>query len=577
MKKTALALLCTTLAGCTPLSPPEDAALRETSVVIRYDQIHHPVIANAGMVVSQNRLATEIGQQVLRDGGNAIDAAVAVGFALAVTLPRAGNIGGSGFMVMHLADENQQVALDFRSSMPATFDADRYRGNDGRVNTDALKFGAHVVGVPGTVAGLHLASKRFGKLPFGELVQPAIELARSGIVVTHDLGFALAAQRDVFAQFPSSRAAYLNANGQPPQFGELWRQPDLAWTLTEIRDHGSDAFYQGAVAKMLTSAVQADGGHISMEDLARYEVRVREPLQTTYRGKRVVTMPPVSGGGVTLLQMLNTLSHFNLAELPQGSAQSLHLIAEVMKQGSANRRFGIGDPDYVPVAIKEMLSPALAREMAAAIDLKNARAVKDVQPLNPTPEPSRETTHYSVVDQWGNAVSTTYTLGYSFGSGYVAGRTGVLLDNQMRNYTFDSPGHANAPAPGKRMVSTMTPTIVLDDAGAVEIVTGTPGGSRIVNVVLQLLINMIDYEMSVAEATHASRVHQPWRTQALAVEPSTNLDTVALLRERGHQIEFQGTMGSTQTVQIKDGLMFGAADPRRPDALAKGVQQPTAR
>ena len=538
--------------------------------ILANTSITSPVVANAGMVVSQNALATQVGRDILRAGGNAIDAAVAVGFALAVTLPRAGNIGGSGFMLFHEAGASV-AALDFRSAAPRAFRPEKYRLEDGSIDRDRLKFGAHAIGVPGTVAGLAAAWKRGGSMDWAALLAPAIGLARDGIRVSHDLELALASEQAVFARFPASRAKFLTPDGQALAAGELWRQPDLAATLQVLAEQGAASFYRGTLARALVAAVQADGGYLSLADLQGYEAQWRTPLEVAYRGKRVVAMPPVSGGGVTLLQMLNILGQFDLSQYPQGSAASLHLLAETMKRGAANRRVGIGDPDFVTVRTDVALSPETGRTLAAEISLDRATPVAQINPL--TPPASRDTTHYSVVDQWGNAVAVTYTLGYSFGSGYVAPGTGILFDNQLRNFSYESATHANAPAPGKRMMSTMTPTMVFGADDQLELVTGTPGGGRIINVLLQLLVNCIDYDMNIASATQAPRIHQPWRSPELTVEPGFSRDTVQLLESRGHSVLQQASMGSTQSIALKQGLMFGAADPRRPGALAAGLSR----
>ncbi|MEM7220825.1 MAG: gamma-glutamyltransferase [Pseudomonadota bacterium] len=582
----ASATLLLLLGGCAAVSEaPESSQIPKAtgappSAVLRYDAIVHPVVGTGGMVVSQNAAASEVGRAILVAGGNAIDASVAMGFALAVTLPRAGNIGGSGFSLLYQPGQ-PVVALDFRSAAPAAFDPDNYRDAAGGVDTGRLKFGAQGAGVPGTVAGLFEAWRRGGSLPWPDLLAPAIRLAADGIVVTHDLATALAAEAQVFGGIASSRAVFFDpATDQTYRVGSVWKQPALAASLSAIAREGAATFYSGALARRLVAAVQADGGHIAMADLRDYRVRERQPLAVAYRDRRVVAMPPVSGGGVTLLQMLNVLQCFDLARYPQGSAASVHLLAEVMKFGAANRRFGIGDPDFVSVPVAESLSARVADRLAARIDLQRAARVSDIRPLHAgastgpgagNAKESRDTTHYSVVDRWGNAVSTTYTLGYSFGGGYIAGDTGILLDNQMRNFSYADPGHANAHRPGKRMMSTMTPTLVFDAAGDLELVTGSPGGGRIINVILQLLVNVIDYDLNVAEATHAPRVHQPWRSQPLTVEPGVGVDTVELLDERGHEVQRQASMGSTQTIRVRDGLFFGAADPRRPGALALPV------
>ncbi len=545
-----------------------------TQAIIRYDSIHTPVNGRYGMVVTQNEIASQVGQQILARGGNAVDAAVAIGFALAVTLPRAGNIGGSGFMLVYDADSDSTVALDFRSAAPASARLDDFRDESGRILWDDLTFGARAAAIPGTVAGLHHAWQGYGSLPWAELLQPAIDLASDGIVVTADLAYALGQALPVMSQYPSSVAAYAKAGATPYSSGELLRQPDLAWSLQEIASGGAAAFYRGAVADRIVAAVAAAGGYFTAQDLAAYRVRERQALAVDYRDHRVVTMPPSSVGGLAMLQMLKVLDRFPLGQFQQGSARSLHLIAETMKRVNANRRYGIGDTDFVDVPIAGILSDAIAQDIANGIDPRAARPVTDITPMDGNPYQSRETTHYSVVDRDGNAVSTTYTLGYSFGSGYVAEGTGILLDNQMRNFSHREPGHANAMAPGKRMVSTMTPTLVFDEHGELFLVTGTPGGSRIHNVILQLIINTVDYGLNIAEATHRPRIYQGWRVPELGVEAGVAADALDLLAAMGHEIERQQTMGSTQSIMLRDGMFYGAADPRRPGALALGLNVP---
>lgn len=523
------------------------------------------------MVVSQNAVASEVGRRILEEGGNAVDSAVAVGFALAVTLPRAGNLGGSGFMLVHMAETGDTIALDYRSVAPAALDLKRLRDDEGNVDRQLINFGPLAPGVPGTVAGLYEAWERYGSLPWSALVEPAIELAASGIRVTSDLAFALDNAAQIMSLYPSSVAAYLKPDGTPYAAGEQLVQPDLAWSLRAIRDGGADAFYRGPIADRIVRNLGDDGGVISHSDLDGYRVRVREPIAGTYRGHRVLAAPPVSSGGVTLIQMLKVLEHFDLKALGAGSSQSIHVLAETMKQSAANRRVTIGDPDFVDVPIRGYVSDALAETLASRIKLDAVTPVADIQPVNAHTYESRETTHYSVMDRHGNAVSNTYTLGASFGSAYVVPETGILLDNQIRNFTYGQEGHANAIAPGKRMVSTMTPTIVLSPDGEVLLVTGTPGGSRIINVILQVVVNVVEHGMNVAEATHAPRIHQQWRTPNLGAERGVSVDAIALLEQLGHTVEQQQTMGSTQSIVARDGLLYGAADPRRPGALAVGV------
>ena len=560
---------------CQPLWAEPQGGGANAQSIIRYDSIHHPVAASGGMVVSQNEAASEVGRQILRKGGNAVDAAVAMGFALAVTLPRAGNLGGSGFMLVHMAGSggpDAVAALDFRSVAPAAASSGEFRGDDGEILRDALTFGPRAAGVPGTVAGLEDAWRRFGVLSWREVLAPSIELAEEGVVISDDLAYALSEALAVMRRYPSSMAAYAREDGSAWAAGETLVQPDLAWSLRQISDHGAEAFYRGAIAEKITAYMEQAGGLIAAGDLAAYRVSVREPIATDYRGYRVVTMPPSSVGGLALLQMLNVLGHYDMARLPQGSAASLHVLAETMKLANANRREGIGDTDFVEVPVAGILSASLAREMAARISPDRATPMEEISPEDAFPYESRDTTQVSVVDGKGNAVSLTYTLGYSFGSGLVVPGTGIILDNQMRNFSIRDPDvHANRMEPGKRVVSTMTPTMVFDEDDRLFLVTGTPGGSRIHNVILQLIVNTVDYGMNIAEATHAPRIYQAWREPELGVERGVGADSLRLLEAMGHEIEIQQTMGSTQSIMLSEGLLYGAADPRRPGAAALGI------
>ncbi|MEE4175840.1 MAG: gamma-glutamyltransferase [Xanthomonadales bacterium] len=561
--------------GARAQTPESGAALSQP--IIRYDAIHHPVRAQYGMVVSQNRLATEVGRDILARGGNAIDAAVGVAFALAVTLPRAGNLGGSGFLLAHLAETRETVALDYRSVAPLAASRAHYTGSDGDIDFDRLTFGPEAAGVPGTVAAMHLAWSEHGSLPWEDLLRPARDLARDGFELWPDLAFALNEARAVLSvHAPGS--AYLKAGGTPWAAGDRLVQSDLAWSLEQLMAQGAEAFYGGELARRIARSFNDSGGILTLDDLASYEVKHREPVATTYRGKRVVTVPPVSAGGVTLLQMLNMLEHFPMPEYGPGSAQSLHLLAEVMKRAAANRRSLLGDPDFVEVRTDAYISKDLARHMAAEIDLAAVADVDTIEAEDLGRFESRDTTHFSIMDRYGNAVANTYTLGYSFGSGFVAEGTGILFDNQMRNFSFrDGDDHKNALAPGKRMLSTMTPAMVFDDEDRVWLVTGTPGGSRIINVVLQIIVNVVDHGLNAAVATHQPRIHQGWRNQKLGIERGMNPEVIRLLEARGHEIDLQQTMGSTQSILWQDGEFHGAPDPRRPHAAAMGLQKPPVR
>jgi len=554
-----------------PVLAQQSSTLKQA--IVRYDAIHHPVKGRYGMAVSQNSIATRVGQQILASGGNAVDAAVGMGFALAVTLPRAGNLGGSGFMLVHMANENKTEAIDYRSVAPLAASVEKFTGTDGELDWDRLTWGAMAAAVPGTVAGLYMAWQRHGSMDWKALLQPAYQLAGEGFEVSHDLADVLNMAADEF-RVHARGSAYLRQDGRPWVAGDMLVQPDLAWSIAQIMEHGAGAFYEGELAQRIVAAFGKNGGLLSSQDLAAYKARERAPVSTTYRGKQVISMPPVSSGGVTLLQMLNILENFDLQAYPQGTAKSLHLLAEVMKRAAANRRTFLGDPDFSEVPVDAYIGKELAAEMAKKIDMQRAASVKDIAPESLGAAESRDTTHYSVMDQQGNAVSNTYTLGYSFGSGFVAEGTGILFDNQMRNFSYraDS-GHPNSLAPGKRMLSTMTPTIVLDENGKVLLVTGTPGGGRIINVILQVLVNVIDYGLNIAEASDRPRIHQGWQQQELAIETGMNPEAVSLLKGMGHEIDMQRTMGSTQSITWRDGLFEGAADPRRPNALALGLDK----
>ena len=539
--------------------------------ILRYDIVHHPVIAKYGMVASQNYLATEVGRDILAGGGNAVDSAIAVGFALAVTLPRAGNIGGSGFMLIHMAGAEDTIALDFRSAAPELAQLSDFKDENGKIDWFTMSFGAKAPGVPGSVAGLYRAWEMHGSLPWKSLLAPAIKLARDGIQVTEDLSFALQEAEALMLKYPSSSKAYLTKEGKAPAAGEILVQNDLVWSLTEIAEHGADAFYRGAIAQKIEDYMQVADGYISKRDLGAYKVEQRKAISTQFNGYKVVTMPPVSGGGIAMLQILNVLSEFPMSSYAAGSADSLHVIAETMKRVAANRRVSIGDPDFVDVPTEAMISKRVAKVIANDIDLNKSTDVVNVSPMDVSPYESADTTHFSVADRYGNAVSTTYTLGYSFGSGLVIPGTGILLDNQLRNFSHRVTDHANVMQAGKRMASTMSPTIVFNPQGDVFLVTGSPGGGRIPNIVAQVIVNTVQYNMNIAQATHAPRIHQQWRTPNLGVEKGISVDAIKLLEMRGHTVEQQQTMGSTQSIMLRDGYMYGSSDPRRPGAATLGV------
>lgn len=567
-------LFCVIILLIVVVTSPTHGAAELTQPIIRYDTIHRDVEGYHGMAVSQNHIATQVGHEILAGGGNAIDAAVAMGFALAVTLPRAGNLGGSGFMLVYLADKKKTVALDYRSMAPISRIEKHNRTANGKIDWDKLTFGPNASGVPGTVAGLYEAWKQYGSLSWKTIVQPAIDLADNGIIVWPDLHFVLDKSKQVLGNYPSTKKIYLRPDGTPWQPGELLIQKDLAWSLKQIQHYGADAFYKGPLAQRIVAAFAKHEQHFTADDLAAYQVKYRDPVSTKYRNYTVTSMPPSSAGGITLLQMLNMLEQYDIKSLEAGSAAQLHLLAEVMKRAAANRRTYVGDPDFIDIAINGYISKDLAKQMIKSISPNKASEVKDIQPAPIAEYESRDTTHYSVMDSIGNAVSNTYTLGYSFGSGFVAEGTGILFDNQLRNFyisnSYDGP---NRYQPGKRMISTMTPTIVFNHDGPF-LVTGTPGGSRIINAVLQLIVNVIDFDMTISDATHQPRIHQGWNSQTMHFEPGISPDTLAILKQMGHRIRQQQSMASTQSILYKGGRYFGSADPRRPNALAMGLIKP---
>lgn len=557
----AALLALASVAGSAALAQERPRAL------LNYDSIHHPVISTTGLVVSQNEIASRVGAAILAKGGNAVDAAVATGFALAVTLPRAGNLGGDGFMLVHVAAENRTYALDYRSTAPMAARPALYDANP----RDA-RYGYRAPGVPGTVAGLELAHRRWGRLSWSEVVEPARRLATDGVVLSHDAAEALAWGKDMLGRWEAGRAAFLRADGSTPAAGEIFRQPDLAWTLEQIQTGGAEAFYRGPVADRIVAAMQAHGGLITHEDLARYRPAERRPIETDYRGRRVVTMPPSSAGGVMLLELLNIVERFDLRAAGPDTAASLHLMSEAMKLAQLDRTRYIGDPDFSRLPVAELISQAYADERSALISTDTVLPAPNLVPGDPWEVEGIDTTHFSVVDDEGNVVSNTYTLGSSFGSGAVVDGSGFLLNDQMKNFNRrmgpdGRPITANGMEPGKRMISTMAPTIVFKD-GRPWLVTGTPGGSTIPNSLFQLIVNVVDHDMNVAEATTTPRIHQDGAKGALQVEPGLNRDTVRLLEALGHRIEVDQTIGSTQSILIEEGRLLGAADPRRPGSAA---------
>ena len=537
-----------------------------------------PVIAPHGAVSSQEHHATRIGVEILKRGGNAVDAAVAVGFALAVTLPSAGNIGGGGFMLVHLAKSHETIAIDYRETAPKAATRDMFLGADGQPDRRKSTASGLGIGVPGTVAGLAEAEARYGsgKFTLADLIAPAIALARDGIPVEDGLYDTLTAESR-FSHFPSSRAIFLKEN-KPFTRGDTLVQADLAKTLEAIAKGGPDAFYRGPIAEKIVAAVDGFGGVMAADDLASYRAILRKPVMGTYRGYEIASMPPPSSGGVHLIEILNILEGFDLARLGQGSAAQIHLEAEAEKRAYADRAAYLGDPDRVKVPVKGLISKAYAAEIRAGIDVDHARRASEIAAGKPLPYESDQTTHFSVVDADGNAVANTYTLNYFFGVGLVADGTGILLNNELDDFSALPGasnsygmvgGAANSVAPSARPLSSMSPTIVFKD-GKLFMVTGSIGGSRIITHVLQAIINVIDNGMNIAEAITAPHVHDQWQPDVLLVEAGLSPDTKRLLESMGHHLVVGNASGGTNSIVVGPNGLEAAAEPRYRGTLADG-------
>jgi len=581
----SLALALFGLAGCgsTPQQPSAAAtaqpgAAQAAAAAYDFDMdIFHPVVASNGMVASEQELASRIGLDILKSGGNAVDAAVAMGFALAVALPNAGNIGGGGFMMVHDAKSGKSVALDFREVAPAKATRDMYLDAQGKVIDGKSLYTHYAVGVPGTVAGMEHALKRWGSLPLSRVVAPAVALADKGFPVSETLAKILQQEQKNMGRWPATQAIFWK-NGAPLKRGDLLTQKDLAQSLRLIGEQGAKAFYEGAIAQKIAAEMAPHAGALSLQDLKNYKVVEREPVRGSYRGYQIVTMPPPSSGGAHLIQILNMMERWPMNQWGVNSAKSMHHMAEGMKLAYADRAEYLGDPDFVKVPLKGLISKRYADQLAAGINATQARSAKDIKPGKPQPYESDQTTHYSVVDKAGNAVAVTYTLNTNFGSGIVAKGTGIMLNNEMDDFSAKPGvanayglvgGEANAVAAGKRPLSSMTPTLVLKD-GKPTLVTGSPGGARIITTVLQTVVNTIDFGMNPAEAAATPRFHHQWTPDELRIEKGFSADTLALLRQWGHNVAVKPSMGRTQTIQIRDGMLYGASDPRNPDGQTLG-------
>lgn len=559
---------------------PKPATNASQLAANRYDSsndIFHPVYGKNGMVASEQGLATQVGLDILKQGGNAIDAAVAVGFALAVVLPNAGNIGGGGFMVLHDDKTGKDVAIDFREIAPAKASRDMYLDNQGNVIDGKSLFTHDASGVPGTVAGMEYALKKWGTMPLSKVLEPAIKLADKGFIVSDVLAQTLKEEKSTLGKWSASKAIFFK-NGEPLKSGDLLVQKDLAKSLRLIAKQGAKAFYQGEIATKIAKEMQSQGSTMTLGDLKAYKVVERQPIIGDYRGYKVVTMPPPSSGGVHLIEILNMLEHYPIKEDGVNSAKNIHHMAESMKLAYADRSEYLGDPDFVKIPVTGLTSKAYANERVKTIDDNKARLSSTIKPGKPQPYESDQTTHYSVMDKAGNAVAVTYTLNLNFGSGIVVEGTGILLNNEMDDFSVKPGvpnafglvgGAANAIEAKKRPLSSMTPTIVMKN-NKPWLVTGSPGGARIITTVLQSVVNTIDHEMNPAEAIITPRVHHQWLPDELRVEEGISPDTIKLLQDKGHNVVTKAPMGRIQIIQADDSGFYGYSDPRNPDGKTLG-------
>lgn len=580
------AFLTLTGAGCSVQTASVETERSEVQVsanisaptpIINYEERFLPVVARQGMVVGPEQLAAEVGAKILRDGGNAIDAAVATGFALAVTFPRAGNLAGGGFMLIHLADENRQTLIDYRETAPAAATSDMFLNDKGQVDRMREYFSHQSAGVPGTVAGLLYAQEKYGTLSRKEVLAPAVALARDGFPITYERIFEFQSRGTQLHKNSEAKRLFFKPDGSTYSIGETWRQPDLAWTLRQIQKKGHEGFYSGEVARLIAVEMKAGNGLITENDMAQYAVVEREPVRGTYATKHanyeIVSTPPPSSGGVHIVQILNILESFDLQAMGHNSAAYLHHLTESMKLAYADRSVYLGDPDFVDVPVAALTDKTYAARQRELIDSATATPSDQIAPGAKLIGESTETTHYSVADRYGNVVSNTYTLNFSFGSHIAVPGTGMLLNNEMADFAAQ-PGTANAYGlvqgqankiePRKRPLSSMSPTIAFRD-GKPWLATGSPGGSVIITTVLQTLLNAMEFEMNIATAAAQSRIHHQWMPDELRLEEGISRDTVNLLQQMDHNVTpSKRTTGRTNSIMLEDGWLYGATDTRRP-------------
>ena len=533
-------------------------------------------VSQDGIVVTQHYLATEIGENVLYQGGNAYDAAIAVGFALAVVLPRAGNIGGGGFMVIYDEDSNDTYSIDYREKAPAASFKDMYLDENGEFDILKSTFGFNAIGIPGTVHGFWSVHQRFGSLPWADLIQPSIVLAERGFIMSDYMADTLNKYSEKMSYYDETRNIFLR--NYPNLKKSRLIQNDLAKTLKRIQKDGVQGFYSGETASLIAKDMKENGGLITKQDLLDYKSVWREPIKGSYRGKTIVTMPPPSSGGIHLIQMLNILENFELSNYEHNSYQYVSLLSETMKYAYADRSKYLGDPDFFEVPISEITAKEYAKSISSSIKELGVLPSSEISPgLYINPE-SIETTHFSIADKFGNVISNTYTINSAFGSGVTIKGTGILMNNEMDDFSGQPGvpnqfgllgGVANEIEPAKRPLSSMTPTIVFDE-GEPFLAIGSPGGSRIITAVLQIILNVVDFEQSLEEATGSKRIHHQWYPDDIDIEE--NYDQLNQLIDLGYEVDIIDTATCTQSIMIGNGEFIGVSDLRRPDSLALGVK-----
>jgi gamma-glutamyltranspeptidase/glutathione hydrolase len=571
-----LRLLLPTLITCAALLSAPPATAREDAAktpIIDYKNRFVPAIAQHGMVVGPEQLAAKIGTDILKQGGNAVDAAVATGFALAVSFPRAGNLGGGGFMLIHLAENDTQTLIDYREIAPAAASRDMFLDDQGKVEPQRAYFSHQSSGVPGTVAGMVYALEKYGSMRLKDVLAPAIALAEKGMTITYALNYEIGSRAERLMHNETASKLFFKADGSPYDIGDTWRQPELAWTLKQIARHGSEAFYSGTIAQRIVADMAANDGLITAADLAAYRVVERQPVRGTYRGYEIVSTPPPSSGGIHIIQILNILEGFDLKSLGHNSAAYLHLLTESMKLAYADRSQYLADPDFYATPTQQLIDKNYAAKQRARINPNKATAAVDIAPGRDLPSESFDTTHYTVADKDGNVVSNTYTLNFSFGSHIAVPGTGMLLNNEMSDFAT-RPGHpnpfglvegeANRIEGHKRPLSSMSPTLVFHE-GKPWLATGSPGGSTIITSILQTLLNAMEFDMNIAAAAAGARIHHQWQPDSVMAESGVSPDTLKIMRDMGHTVNIgKRTLGRTNSIMFNDGWLYGATDTRRP-------------